>query len=289
VRCPCGLRRNEASRGDVGLPPGPLRGPARSWLTTVRPMPNAGDRLSWSALCAEMRNPNGKKGSRRGTCGESGAGAGNHCNWRAARRPRAARHEPKDIASFGAPSPFGGILMPRVFGRRETSVRVTPVEWRNVINEKVDTVMTIESGGTSTSETADLRRAADLLCLWRLCGKASCRRYRTCRGRAHVCAKSNSVLCPLRCANSSRPFWRRNVPASLSTSSGLTWSSARKPRRSSPGAGRRQRLHRSGTISRDSARLGDSLHQYLCARRGQRHMRRLRPHPCRDRRLGGDE
>ena len=86
--------------------------------------------------------------------------------------------------------------MPRVFGRERNFCARHPVEWRNVINEKVDTVMTIESGGTSTSETADLRRAADLLCLWRLCGKASCRRYRTCRGRAHVCAKRNSVLLP---------------------------------------------------------------------------------------------
>src|SRR5680860_1332415 len=35
-----GLRRPD-TRGGAGLPPGPLRGPARSWLTTLRPTPNA--------------------------------------------------------------------------------------------------------------------------------------------------------------------------------------------------------------------------------------------------------
>jgi hypothetical protein len=38
------------ARGGVGLPPGPLRGPARSWLTTVRSIPNAGDRLLSTAF-----------------------------------------------------------------------------------------------------------------------------------------------------------------------------------------------------------------------------------------------
>jgi len=62
------------TRGGVGLPPGPLRGPARSWLTTVGSIPNAGDRLLSTAHGAEMRSPNGTKGSRRDTYGESGAG-----------------------------------------------------------------------------------------------------------------------------------------------------------------------------------------------------------------------
>ena len=35
------VRRTASTRGGVGLPPGPLRGPARSWLTTARPIPNA--------------------------------------------------------------------------------------------------------------------------------------------------------------------------------------------------------------------------------------------------------
>jgi hypothetical protein len=75
VRCPCGLGlRKSSTRGGAGLPPGPLRGPARSWLTTVGSVPNAGDRLS----CLWMRRaePQQDKGSRRDTYGESGAGAG---------------------------------------------------------------------------------------------------------------------------------------------------------------------------------------------------------------------
>jgi len=75
-------------RAAPGLRPCPLRGPARSWLTTLGSTPNADDRLSWSAQCAETRNPNGTIGSRRDIWGESGAGAGSHCNWRAGRRPR---------------------------------------------------------------------------------------------------------------------------------------------------------------------------------------------------------
>ena len=40
----------------------------------------------------------------------------------------------------------------------------------------------------------DLRRANNLLCLWRVCGSAACRRARCCRGRAHLCAKRNDSL-----------------------------------------------------------------------------------------------
>jgi hypothetical protein len=61
VRCPCGLRSQRSARGGAGLPPGPLRGPARSWLTTVGSISNADDRLSWTAQCAEKRNPNRTK------------------------------------------------------------------------------------------------------------------------------------------------------------------------------------------------------------------------------------
>jgi hypothetical protein len=42
----------------------------------------------------------------------------------------------------------------------------------------------------------DLRGANNLLCLWRLCGSAACRRARCCRGRAHLCAKRNDGLLP---------------------------------------------------------------------------------------------
>ena len=41
-----------------------------------------------------------------------------------------------------------------------------------------------------------LRRANNLLCLWRVCGSAACRRARCCRGRAHLCAKRNDGLLP---------------------------------------------------------------------------------------------
>jgi len=41
-----------------------------------------------------------------------------------------------------------------------------------------------------------LRRANNLLCLWRVCGNAACRRARSCRGRAHLCAKRNDSLLP---------------------------------------------------------------------------------------------
>jgi hypothetical protein len=46
------------------------------------------------------------------------------------------------------------------------------------------------------SETEALRRFADMLCLWRLCANASCRRARSCRGRAHLCAQRNFRAAP---------------------------------------------------------------------------------------------
>jgi hypothetical protein len=45
-------------------------------------------------------------------------------------------------------------------------------------------------------EIEGLRRASDLLCLWRVCGNAVCRRARSCRGRAHLCAKRNTGAVP---------------------------------------------------------------------------------------------
>ena len=41
-----------------------------------------------------------------------------------------------------------------------------------------------------------LRRANNLLCLWRVCGNAACRRARCCRGRAHLCPRRNEGLVP---------------------------------------------------------------------------------------------
>jgi hypothetical protein len=43
---------------------------------------------------------------------------------------------------------------------------------------------------------AALRRASDLLCLWRLCGNAACRRARCCRGSAGTCARRNYGALP---------------------------------------------------------------------------------------------
>ena len=37
------------------------------------------------------------------------------------------------------------------------------------------------------SEAEALRRFANMLCLWRLCGNAACRRAKSCRGRSHLC------------------------------------------------------------------------------------------------------
>ena len=45
-------------------------------------------------------------------------------------------------------------------------------------------------------EVESLRGANDFLCLWRVCGNATCRRARSCRRRAHLCAKRNSGAVP---------------------------------------------------------------------------------------------
>ena len=55
----------------------------------------------------------------------------------------------------------------------------------------------IETNGTEKArEMAELRWANDFLCLWRVCGDASCRRSRSCRGRAHLCFKRNKDVVP---------------------------------------------------------------------------------------------
>jgi hypothetical protein len=57
---------------------------------------------------------------------------------------------------------------------------------------------TTETGGdpSKPSEVETLRRLADLLCLWRLCGNASCRRAGACRGRVHLCPRRNFPFLP---------------------------------------------------------------------------------------------
>ena len=41
-----------------------------------------------------------------------------------------------------------------------------------------------------------LRNWGDMLCLWRLCGRAACRRAQRCRGEAPVCFPRNFPLLP---------------------------------------------------------------------------------------------
>jgi hypothetical protein len=53
-----------------------------------------------------------------------------------------------------------------------------------------------ETTSETNDVTNDLRRASDLLCLWRVCGNAACRRAGTCRGRAQSCAKRNLDVVP---------------------------------------------------------------------------------------------
>ena len=55
----------------------------------------------------------------------------------------------------------------------------------------------IETNDTEKArEMAELRWANNFLCLWRVCGDASCRRARSCRGRAHLCFKRNKDVVP---------------------------------------------------------------------------------------------
>jgi hypothetical protein len=56
--------------------------------------------------------------------------------------------------------------------------------------------MVNESEGSGTNDLEALRRCADMLCLWRLCANASCRRARSCRGRVHLCARRNFGAVP---------------------------------------------------------------------------------------------
>lgn len=56
--------------------------------------------------------------------------------------------------------------------------------------------MANETEHHTTNQAQALRRFADLLCLWRLCANASCRRAQSCRGRAHLCARRNFGAVP---------------------------------------------------------------------------------------------
>jgi hypothetical protein len=47
-----------------------------------------------------------------------------------------------------------------------------------------------------TARARSLRSASNLLCLWGLCGKATCHRARTCRGAAPDCVARYAPLAP---------------------------------------------------------------------------------------------
>ena len=81
VRRPRALSQ-QGTRAAAELPAGPLGVPARSWLTARSAHRCATDRTKAGPVAGDVRD------------------------WRAARRPRAARHEPQDFALFGAPSPL---------------------------------------------------------------------------------------------------------------------------------------------------------------------------------------
>ena len=59
-----------------------------------------------------------------------------------------------------------------------------------------ETVIAAERDGCNANDAEGLRRFADLLCLWRVCGNAACRRAGRCRGRPHHCLKRNFAALP---------------------------------------------------------------------------------------------
>ncbi len=56
--------------------------------------------------------------------------------------------------------------------------------------------MSVTAHSRKSSEAEALRRVADLLCLWRVCGNAACRRARACRGRPRHCVRRNLPALP---------------------------------------------------------------------------------------------
>ena len=94
-----GLRRPD-TRGGAGLPPGPLRGPARSWLTTLRPTPNASRPVDM--VRAGKRGKERRKRGRRTDSRRNGAPRGARASF-AGRDTIGLRLY--RFASFGAPSP----------------------------------------------------------------------------------------------------------------------------------------------------------------------------------------
>jgi hypothetical protein len=108
ARCPRGLFARQVTRAASGLRPCPLRGPARSWLTTVRPIPNAARPSLRSS--ARQRGTYGESAARRRQITASAHVAlslrcmSAHGAPRGARRIR-RRMRSHRFALFGAPSP----------------------------------------------------------------------------------------------------------------------------------------------------------------------------------------
>ena len=112
MRCPRGFGfAGRSTRGGAGLPPGPLRGPARSWLTTRRPIPNA----VWPVRRGPGRAA-GQGAAKAGPAYRKSPQTAQRMRlmryrfalermWRAARRPRDLRIASYKFASFGAPPP----------------------------------------------------------------------------------------------------------------------------------------------------------------------------------------
>ncbi len=48
----------------------------------------------------------------------------------------------------------------------------------------------------TSARSADLRRWADFLCIWRFCDRTACRRARCCRGQALACFPRYAPLLP---------------------------------------------------------------------------------------------
>jgi len=81
---PRGPGSQPGTRAAAGLPPGSLRSPARSWLTTLGPKPNAGDHFSRGAFQAqEWRGAgNGVRIAGGAPMAKAGpAGPTSRCKW----------------------------------------------------------------------------------------------------------------------------------------------------------------------------------------------------------------
>ena len=121
----------------------------------------------------------------------------------------------------------------------------------------------IETNDTEKArEMADLRWANDFLCLWRVCGGASCRRARSCRGRAHLCFKRNKDVVPKGARLFFEKLSRRNSSAFPSRSSARTWNARRRPKSFSAGAVPSLSVHNDREVAERPARSSREENYY---------------------------